>query len=162
RFPPLRQYRLLAQAPPEGCERGCPSSARTRAGRSLRRGAIPQENGRSTRELRVEARASPRWSSRGPLDERSGPRASGELSTVDDDAATRNNGVGRAHHLSTFIRVVINLHVQCLARQPDLLLRIEDDDVRIRTGRDRPLARKQAEDLRRRRGRQLDEPVQRD
>ena len=85
-----------------------------------------------------------------------------ELAVLDDQPAARQHGVCRAGHLAAFVRVVVDVHVQRLRRERDRPIGIEDDDVGVRAWRNRAFARKEAEDLRRRRRGQLDEAVQRD
>src|SRR5262245_53944911 len=90
------------------------------------------------------------------------PRAPDELPVLDHQSAARQHGVGGAGHLASLVRVVVDLHVERLRRQGERAVGIENDDVGVGAWRDRALLREQAEDLRRRRGRQLDEAVQRD
>src|SRR5438105_12241909 len=60
----------------------------------------------------------------------------GEPARVDDDLAARDHGVGHAGHFATFVRVVVDAHVQRLDAESELLLRIEDDNVGVGAGRD--------------------------
>src|SRR5712692_3811724 len=96
------------------------------------------------------------------FEERPRTRSPDECPVLDHEPAARQHGVGRAGHLPALVRVVVHVHVQRARGERDGAVRIEDDDVGVGAGRDRALARKESEDLRGRRRRQLDEPVERD
>src|SRR5437762_8319668 len=117
---------------------------------------------RPGRTMRVLFTTSTASGARGSLDELPGSRAPDELTILDHYTPARDDGIGGAGHPAAFVRVVIDLHVERASRERHHAIRIEDDDVAVRTGRDRSLAGKQPEDLRRRSRRQLDEAVQRD
>src|SRR5215467_14055356 len=93
--------------------------------------------------------------SNGALEKRAGTGVPYELPAVDDDTPARDDGIGDAGHFASLVRVVVHTHVQRLRAQRRLLFRVEDDDVGVGAWGNRTLAREQAEDLRRRRRRQL-------
>src|SRR5215831_4859761 len=85
-----------------------------------------------------------------------------ELTVLDDDAAAREDMRRRADHLAALERRVVDAHVEGLLREDVALLRIPDDDIGIGADGERALARIEAEDLGRRRRRDLDEAIERD
>ena len=68
----------------------------------------------------------------------------------------------RAGDLGALVEVVVRARVLRRRRDRDLLLGVEDDDVRVGADRDRALARVEAEQLRGVRREQLDHAVERD
>src|SRR5690606_28708247 len=97
---------------------------------------------------------------RAPFDELSCSFAPDEVPVFDDDLAARDDRLRHALHRAALVGVVVHLHVQCVDRQQLWSLRVEDDDVGVRAGCNRALARQHAEDLRGARRCQLDPAVQ--
>src|SRR5215467_14013567 len=83
-----------------------------------------------------------RWKSaaRRAFDERPGAGAADELPVLDHEPAARQDDVGGAGHLTPFVRVVVDIHMQRFRRQRDGAVGIEDDDIGVGAWRNRALA----------------------
>src|ERR1043165_4233952 len=84
------------------------------------------------------------------------------LIVFDDQLAAREHGRRAARDLAAFERRVVDAHVQRVLAENLLALRIPHDDVGVSANTDRALLAVHAEDLRRRRRRDLDEAIHRD
>src|SRR5581483_10230565 len=89
-------------------------------------------------------------------------RRGGELAVLDEDVAAQEDELGRADDLRPLVERVVALRV--VGRRGDRLppLGVEDDEVGVGADGDRPLARVQAEQLRRLRGEEVDHAVEGD
>src|ERR1039457_3838360 len=82
-----------------------------------------------------------------------------KLPVFDDHFAAGDHRVRRALDDAALVRRVVDALVERLGAQRELAVRVEDDEVGVRAGGDRPLLREEPEDLRGRSGGQLEEAV---
>src|ERR1022692_1459139 len=92
------------------------------------------------------------------LKETAGPRAAEELAVAYQDVAPLQHDLGHAADGTALVAAVVDAHVVRRRGQRPARRGVEDDDVGVRAGRQRSLARVQPEHPGRGRGDQLDEP----
>src|SRR5919107_4605094 len=83
----------------------------------------------------------------GTRDEAAAPGRRDQLVVLDEDLSAPDDDLWSSGHLRAFEEVVVGLRVVRGGREGQLLLRIEDDEIRVRADRDRPLAGVEPEEL---------------
>src|SRR5262245_43531624 len=110
----------------------------------------------------ISGSGQPREVGRRTLDEPTGALAPGERPIADDDGAPAHDDVAAALDGAALVAGVVDRHVVRLRRDRVLAARVVDDEVGVRTDRDRTLSRIHPEQLRRRGGGDLDPALLRD